>query len=219
MASQRTAAAARALQAEATTLAAQGPCVVFISTHSGRDEPGEETLRQQCPGDLAALPWPLLMVLVDPMLEDPPMAVSVDDSWQRVEGLEDAWCRDAGRIRLLGLRLWATEEPQRPLGELCAGFDVADLCSTVLAAGGVLLLGCTGHVRSVWDAARPLGAALVNPWGRPQASAVLRQKIEGDRDDAESGATKPLLLDETQLSPCGDRCGAFHYEGPIASAL
>eukprot|EP00747_Dinoflagellata_sp_TGD_P089208 gnl/TRDRNA2_/TRDRNA2_164243_c0_seq1.p1 gnl/TRDRNA2_/TRDRNA2_164243_c0~~gnl/TRDRNA2_/TRDRNA2_164243_c0_seq1.p1 ORF type:complete len:186 (+),score=27.70 gnl/TRDRNA2_/TRDRNA2_164243_c0_seq1:76-633(+) len=185
MASRR---AAEALRQEAAAIARLGTVVVFVSTHCAREAFDDETRNQQFPDALAELSLPTLVVLIDPMLED-------------------CWERNGGRVKLLGLRLWVSEDTSRPLGELSACFDVPVLCRSVLECGGMVVLGCTGHVRALWDSEHPNGIMLPDPWRRLVPAAICLR---------DSGK---VVLDESKLESCCDRCGVFHYPGPSASAL
>jgi len=199
------------LRNQVEAIVADGPTFVFVSTHSAREDYDLETTQQQCPSAVVELSCTALIVLIDPMLEDPPQVVqqSFDErQWSPVHSSEDCWQLDGTSVRLLALRFWASEDPSWPLGKLAEGFDLAEICKTVLAAGGVLAVGCTGHVRAVWDSLNPSGLLLSDPWQRPGKN-VVRSKSQGHG----------IVFDRTGLRSCEDRCGAFHYNGPCASAL
>eukprot|EP00747_Dinoflagellata_sp_TGD_P089210 gnl/TRDRNA2_/TRDRNA2_164243_c0_seq3.p1 gnl/TRDRNA2_/TRDRNA2_164243_c0~~gnl/TRDRNA2_/TRDRNA2_164243_c0_seq3.p1 ORF type:complete len:205 (+),score=30.29 gnl/TRDRNA2_/TRDRNA2_164243_c0_seq3:166-780(+) len=204
MASRR---AAEALRQEAAAIARLGTVVVFVSTHCAREAFDDETRNQQFPDALAELSLPTLVVLIDPMLEDPPAVVEGAVEWTASPQMTDCWERNGGRVKLLGLRLWVSEDTSRPLGELSACFDVPVLCRSVLECGGMVVLGCTGHVRALWDSEHPNGIMLPDPWRRLVPAAICLR---------DSGK---VVLDESKLESCCDRCGVFHYPGPSASAL
>lgn len=157
---------------------------------------------------LLDLQIPVLIVLVDPMLEDPPAVVRSNGRWVPSPVREDCWHCDDGRLRLLGLRLWVEENASLPLGELCDGLDVPSLCLPVFSSCGVVAVGCTGHIRAVWDILRPSGALLAESCGRLGKDAFRRQEVDGT-----------LVFNESGLIPCKYQCGAFHYDGPSCSSL
>eukprot|EP00933_Yihiella_yeosuensis_P071663 TRINITY_DN79897_c0_g1_i1.p1 TRINITY_DN79897_c0_g1~~TRINITY_DN79897_c0_g1_i1.p1 ORF type:complete len:221 (+),score=29.53 TRINITY_DN79897_c0_g1_i1:37-663(+) len=203
-------AAARALSHEATELASGGPGIVFISTHSAREGLDEETWRQQCPKELVQVGVPLLIVLIDPMLEDPPSILS-DSSHSWTPSADNpipdcCWHSYAGGVRLLALRAWVSEDSSQPLGKLSESLDLAQLCSPILTSQGVILAGCTGHVRVFWDAEHRNGTKLADGWQRPSGPLAIR-----------CGENGGLFVDETKFEPCENLCGAFHYDGPSSN--